>query len=131
MGLDTNDSLRYDASLADGGELPGWIQFDRNTGKLQITDDAPKGTEPVKVKIVATDTKSNQVTVTVILKPKGVGKDMPKKPAVNKPQQPLADAMGKPGLSEQIQVAGDFNLKHAADRFLQALSASFTQPPRA
>jgi hypothetical protein len=129
MGLDTNDSLKFDASLADGNELPDWILFDRNSGSVALAKDAPIIKDSTKITIVATDTKSNQVTVKVILKPKLSSTDAPieKKSlshsvAVKQNDKPIA----KQSLTEQIrQTSGSQRLQRDASDLLNSLSQVF------
>jgi hypothetical protein len=129
IGLDTNDSLRFDASLGDGNELPNWIVFDRHNGSVSLAKNAPKLADSIKVTIVATDTKNNQVTVKVILKPKfSAGRDK----AVHDNQStqlPASKTMIKPSakqaLTEQIQSTGSQGLQQDAMALLRNLSHVF------
>lgn len=123
MGLNTNDSLRFDAHMANGAELPEWIHFDRNDGSLHIDANAPIDSRNEVVKVVATDTKGNQVTVTVILKSKNVQTEwlnnMPSNHRI--PQPPT----GKPAMSEQIKQGGSRGLQSEAAKFLNQFSQLF------
>ena len=127
MGLDTGDSLRFDASLTNGEQLPEWIKFDPNNGSLSISENAPLLKEAVKVKVVATDTKGNQVTVTIILKAKVVAKMPINKPKVNTPPK-LSEWVGKQSLSEQISMSdGRHSIQQVANHLLAAAEQVFGQ----
>ena len=129
IGLDTNDSLKFDASLADGNELPNWIIFDRNSGSVALAKDAPNLQDSTKIIIVATDTKSNQVAVKVILKPKVSGEDksVEKKALHHSLAAKLNDKpLAKQSLSEQIQqTSTNQRLQRDATNFLDNLSQIF------
>lgn len=52
---------RFDASLADGGQLPNWLRFDAETAKL--TGKAPDDFEGVlQIRLTARDNSGTEVT---------------------------------------------------------------------
>ena len=128
MALNTSDSIRFDAHLANGNELPSWISFNRNDGSIKLQASQGDINEKVNVKVVATDNKGNQVTVTIVLKPKEVQKQ-PNQPerSVNK-RVPVA---GKQALSEQLKTQNTHALHNDARTFMQKIAGLFDGQPKA
>ena len=128
MALNTSDSIRFDAHLANGNELPSWISFNRNDGSIKLQASQGDINEKVNVKVVATDNKGNQVTVTIVLKPKEVQKQ-PNQPerSVNK-RVPVA---GKQALSEQLKTQNTHALHNDARTFMQKIAGFFDGQPKA
>ncbi len=58
---DPSEVLRLSASLADGQQLPGWIQFDANSGTFQFQAPADFVGE-LHLKVIARDSKGNEVS---------------------------------------------------------------------
>ncbi|AMK78524.1 MULTISPECIES: Ig-like domain-containing protein [Methylomonas] len=126
MSLDSNGVIRYDVSLADGRSLPAWIQFDNRDGSIQVDPHAPLGKQPVKIKIVATDTKGNQVTIIMVLKADTASsRTQPADAHVR--DRTTAISNGKPSLTEQIGADGSKGMQRDVDIFLQKLSQAFAE----
>ena len=62
VDVDTGDSLAYNATLADGSALPGWLSFDSGTRTFSGTpDDADIGT--ISIKVIASDGETSNSTL--------------------------------------------------------------------
>ena len=57
---DPNERISLSASQSDGTKLPGWVQFDSNSGKFEF-NAPPDYQGELKIKVTARDTKGNEV----------------------------------------------------------------------
>ena len=116
------------AKLADGRDLPQWVQFDARSGTFQMSP--PQGfDEELQIKVMARDSEGREATAIFKLT---VGEGKPKPQgrigltdqimAAAKRSSPLLDALRPQG----VKPAPD---KATADR-LQAAPASMRQPAR-
>ena len=81
-------TVTISAKLADGRDLPGWVQFDARSGTFQL--NPPVGfDEELQIKVLARDSEGREVTAIFKLT---VGEGKPK-------------PLGRTGLSEQIMLA--------------------------
>lgn len=86
------DTLTYDVKLADGRDLPSWLIFDPVTRTFTGTSN---GTVTLPIRIVATDSQGESVTVDFNLvtrtPPGGGGTTPPVTPPVTPPTTPVDD----------------------------------------
>jgi hypothetical protein len=77
------------AKLADGRDLPDWIQFDARSGTFQIDATNHATSEEIQIKVTARDSDGREAS-TIFKISVGVGK---------------TKALGRSSLSEQIKLA--------------------------
>ena len=85
--------ISLQAKLADGSNLPSWVQFDAQSGTFQVNPPADFNGE-LKIMVIARDAEGREATAPFRF---FVGQDKDK----GKPQ-----AQGRLSLSEQIKLAG-------------------------
>ncbi|MCP4596116.1 VCBS domain-containing protein, partial [Neptuniibacter sp.] len=108
---DSSSELAYQAEIADGQDLPQWLNFNAETGVFSGKAPADFSGE-LEIKVMASDAAGRQVETTLIIQ-------------IN-PDDNLTSFQGKAGLSEQLQSQNVFAWKQNQDQ-LAALSKALNE----